>query len=85
MRLGRLRQHFEGACLQRVAGENGRGFVERAMTGRATTAQVVVIHGGQIVVHQAVDVDELDRRGGGVEPLERRAERFAGGVDQHRP
>ena len=79
----RVRQHFEGARLQRIAGENGRGFVEGAMTGGPATAQVVIVHGRQVVVHQAVDVDEFDRGRGGVEQFQRRAERFAGGVHQH--
>ena len=81
----RVRQHFEGARLQRVAGEDRGGFVEGAMAGGPAAAQVVVVHGGQVVVHQAVDVDELDRGGRGIEQFERRAERFAGGVHQHRP
>jgi hypothetical protein len=66
-----------GACastskarLQRIAGQNGGGFVEGAMTGGAATTQVVIIHGRQIVVHQAVDMNELDRGGGGVEQLQ---------------
>jgi len=57
---GCLGQHFEGARLQGIAGEDRRCFVERAMTGGPAAAQIVVVHGGQVVVHQAVDVDEFD-------------------------
>ena len=81
----RLRQHFERARLQRVADQDRGGFIECAMAGRPAAAQVVVVHGRQIVVHEAVDVDQLDRRRGRVEQLERRAQGFAGCVHQHRP
>ena len=81
---GALREHFEGARLQRVADEDRGGFIEGAMAGGAAAAQVVVVHGRQVVVHQAVDVNELDRGGRGVEHFQRRAERFAGGIHEHR-
>ena len=38
--------------LQGVRGENRRGFVERPVYGRLPAPQVVVVHGGQVVVHQ---------------------------------
>ncbi len=82
---GRLRQHFEGARLQRIAGEDGGGFIEGAMTGRAAASQIIVVHGRQVIVHQAVNMNEFDRGGGAIELFERRAERLTGRIDQHWP
>ena len=73
-----LRQHVERQRLQRIAGQDRRAFVERLVAGRPAAAQVVVVHRRQVVVDQAVGVDQLDRGGRRVERLERRAERFAG-------
>ena len=80
----RVGQHFEGARLQCIAHEYRRGFVEGAMAGWPPAAKIVVVHRRKVVVDEAVDVDELDRGRGRVEQLERRAERFAGGVHEHR-
>ena len=79
-----VREHIERERLQRVAHENRRGFVEGAMARGPAAAQVVVVHRGQVVVHEAVDVHELDGRRRRIELLERRAERFARRVDEHR-
>ena len=57
----RVRQHFEREHLQRVADQDRGGLVEGAVAGRPAAPQIVVVHGGQVVVHQGVDVDELDR------------------------
>ena len=44
-------QHFEGARLQGVAGENGSGLVEGAVRTGLSTAQVVIVHCWQIVMY----------------------------------
>ena len=59
-RVGQL----EGQRLQRVAGQHRGGLVPLAVHGGPAAAQVVVVHAGQVVVHQAVGVHRLDRRGG---------------------
>ena len=41
----------------RVAGEDGHGFAEDFMVGRATTAEVVVVHGGKIVMDETERVN----------------------------
>ena len=56
-------QHLEGAGLQRVAGQDGGGFVEGLVAARLAAAQVVVVHGRQVVVHQRIGVQHFD--GGG--------------------
>ena len=53
-------QHFEGAGLQRVAGEDGDGFAEGHVAGGLAAAQVVVVERGQIVVDERVGVQHLD-------------------------
>ncbi len=58
-----LGQHLEGAGLQGVAGQDGGRLVEGAMAGRLAAAQVVVVHRRQVVVHQGIGVQHLDRRG----------------------
>ncbi len=62
-RAGVAREDAERQHLQRVAGQDGGGLVERAMTGRPAAAQVVVVHRRQVVVHQRVGVDQLDGAG----------------------
>ena len=79
---GVLRQDFECQHLQRIAGEDRGRFVEGAVRGRAAAAQVVVIHGRQVVVNERIGVDQLDGRG-----RRRRAPRAAGRRPRqsHRP
>jgi hypothetical protein len=54
------------------------------VAGRLSAAQLVVVHGGQVVMNQRIGVDHLDggcqrEDGGGVAP-----ERLGGGERQHR-
>jgi hypothetical protein len=53
----------EGLGVEAVAGEDGDVLAELHVAGRAPAAQVVVVHGRQVVVDERVGVDELD--GGG--------------------
>ena len=46
----------ERHCLERVACKYRRGLVEGAVHGRATAPQIVVIHGGQVVVDERIAV-----------------------------
>ncbi len=79
-----MREHIEGLGLQGIAGENGGGLVEGAVAGGAAAAQVVIVHGRQIVMHQRVGVDEFHRAGRDIETPRRRADGRAGGVYQER-
>ena len=54
------------------------------MHRRLAAAQGVVVHGGKVVVHQRIGVDQLDRGGGRIQTVRVRAERSAGGVHQQR-
>ena len=62
---------LEGQRLQGVAREDGCGFVELAVAGRPAAAQVVVVHGRQVVVDQRVGVDHFHRACQPVERLRR--------------
>ena len=53
--------------LQGIARQDGCAFIEGLVYGGLATTQVVVIHGGQVVVDQRVGVDQLDGRRGGVQ------------------
>lgn len=78
----RIGQQAERTGLQGVTGENGGGFVEGNVGGGLATAQSVVVHGRQVVVHQRVGVDQLHRHRCGIKLVQRGAEHLAGGIDQ---
>ena len=66
-------QDLEGEGQKTVAGEDGGGFVEGDVKRRPAAPHVIVVHGREIVVHERVAVDALQRRGGvervlGVDP-----------------
>ena len=61
MRIG-IGQHPEGRGQQTVSGEHRRRLVELLVAGRAAAAQIAVVHRRQIVMHERVGVDHLDRR-----------------------
>ena len=79
---GSAGQNLERQHLQRIADQNRGGFIERLVTGRTAAAQVVVVHGRQIVVHQRISVNELHRAGGAVDSGFAQAQRFRGRIDQ---
>lgn len=58
-------QQPKGVGEQGIAGEQGGGFVELLVAGRGTTAQVAIVHTGQIVVNEAVGVQAFNRYSGG--------------------
>ena len=46
-----------------VAGKNGHGFAEHLVIGGFSAPQVVVVHGGQVIVNKGVGVDEFQSAG----------------------
>ena len=56
-----LGQHLKGECQQSVTGENGHRFTELFVAGRQTTAEVIIIHRGQIVVDEGICMDHFNR------------------------
>jgi len=61
---GRTAQYVEGLGLQRVADQEGSGFVVFHMAGRFAAPQAVVVHCGHVVVDQGIDVHHFNRRHG---------------------
>jgi hypothetical protein len=60
----RVGHELEGERLKRVAGEDRGRLVEAAVHRRLAAAQVVVVHGGEVVVNEGVAVQELKRGAG---------------------
>ena len=71
---GRIRKDLKRERKQRVAGENSGRFVELAMHGRAPAPEIVVVHGGQVVVDQRITVRAFDRHAGAQRRFARDAE-----------
>ena len=57
-------EDFKGGGLQGVAGQDGGGLVVGLVHRGPAAAHVVVVHAGQVVVNQAVGVDQLQGAGG---------------------
>ncbi len=55
-------QDLERQIVQAIAGQYGRRLVKRLVDGRLAPAHVVIVHRGQIVMHQRIDMDALDRQ-----------------------
>ena len=70
---------------QAVAGEDRHVLAERHVAGGLAAAQVVVVHGRQVVVDERVGVDHLDRRRERQHVLGVAPERLGRGQGQHRP
>jgi hypothetical protein len=61
VRIGpRIRQDLEGEGLEGIARQDGRCFVEGPVDGRPATAEIIVVHGRQVVVDQGIAVQQLD-------------------------
>lgn len=59
---GRIGQDFEGKRQKRIARQYCRRLVEGLMRCRAAAPQIIVVHCGQIVVHERITMDAFDRR-----------------------
>ena len=71
---------------QPVAGEDGHGLAEADVARGLAAAEVVVVHRRQVVVDQAVGVDQLDRGGEREDRLARSwSSALGGGEREHRP
>ena len=68
-----------------VAGEDRHVFAEGHVAGRLAAAQLVVVHGREVVVDERVGVDHLDRGRDRQDLLGIAAERLRGRESQHRP
>ncbi len=55
----------EGFGEECIPSENGDCLTIDAVVGRATSAEVIIIHAGKVIMNQGVGVDALDSAGGG--------------------
>jgi len=78
-------QYFEGRSEKRVPGQDRDRLPERDMDGGAPTALDIVVHAGQVVVHQRIRVDELDGRRERERTLGRRTHGLCGCECKRRP
>ena len=76
---------LEGEIVKTVAGKDGGRFVERPVHRRLAAAQVVVVHAGEVVVDQRIDMDCLDRCAGSDDPILCQSEQPSGCHRQKRP
>ena len=53
-------QELKRQRLQGIADQDRGGLVEGFVARRASAAQIVIVHRGQVIVHQRIDVDQLD-------------------------
>ena len=82
---GSRASNLKGEGLQRVADQDRRRLVVGLVAGRAPAAQVVVVHGRKVVVHQRIHVDQLDGAGGRLDLILGESQRARGGEQQRGP
>src|SRR5688572_13558471 len=58
-----LNQNFESLSEQSVPREDSNTFAIDLMIGRFAPAEVVIVHGGQVVMNERVRVDAFDSAG----------------------
>jgi hypothetical protein len=75
----------KGQGQERVAGEDRHRLSEHLVVGGDAAAEVVVVHGGQIVVDERVRVDQLHRARGRHHVVHVAADRFRSGDHEDRP
>ena len=54
---------MEGRGEQAVSGQDGGGFVKLLVAGGLAPAQIIVVHGRQVVMDQGIGVDHLQGAG----------------------
>ncbi len=82
---GRIGQYLEGNRQQGVSRQHRRHLVKGNVGGGAATAQVVIVHAGQVVMHQAVGMQGLDGRADPQGPAVIHPEQPGGVQHQERP
>ena len=80
-----VRENLERNRQKRVASEHRRRLVERDMCRRPTAPEIVVVHAGQVVVHERIGVQHLDGRGHAQRMGRLDTEQPRGFEDQERP
>ena len=60
----RIRQNLECQGLQRVSGQDCRCVVKRLMNGWPAASEVVIVHGGQVIVDERIAMQQFHRAAG---------------------
>jgi two-component system, OmpR family, sensor histidine kinase QseC len=76
---------FKGIGQQTVAGQNGGGFVKLLVAGWFAAAEVVIVHGGEIVVNERIGMQHFKRDSGAERFFLRYAEQDGAFADKERP
>ena len=76
---------FKGIGQQTVAGQNGGGFVKLLVAGWFAAAEVVIVHGGEIVVNERIGMQHFKRDSGAERFFLRYAEQGGALADKERP
>jgi len=58
-------EEFKGEGVEAVAGEDGEAFAVDFVVGGATAPEVVVVHGGEVIMDEGEAVDHFEGGGGG--------------------
>jgi len=78
-------QNLKRQRLQRVAHQQRGGLVEFDVTGGLAATQDIVVHAGQVIVHQRIGVDHLDGGGHDFDPRRICRRQFARGESEQGP
>ena len=68
---------------QSIRRQQGRGFAKLLVAARATPAEIIVVHAGQVVVDERIAVQHFQRTGVVQRLFRRGAAQFTGGQRQH--
>ena len=78
-----IRKNIEGRRQQRIARKNGCRLIKGDMDGRLAASEIIIVHGGQVVMDQTVAMNAFKRR---TRPQGRRAAcaKKTGGFDKEK-
>eukprot|EP00964_Phaeocystis_antarctica_P079338 scaffold49426_cov73-Phaeocystis_antarctica.AAC.5 len=77
--------YYAGSTAHRIAREDGHVLAVQYMVSGLAAAEVVVVHGGQVVVDERHGVDHLEAHSGWARHLHGAAEHLGSSEAQHRP
>ena len=78
-------QHLEGEAQQAIAGQDRHRLAEDLVARRPAAAEIVVVHGGQVVVNERIGMDHLHGTSGRHGRREASATGLRGHQHEHRP
>ncbi len=85
LRHWRIGKDRERQRLQGISCQNGARLTVFNVAGRLAPAQIVIVHGRQIVMDQGVGVNALHGSSGGIQGVDADAKHAACGIDQKWP